>query len=138
MTITHSIYKQSDKFEAKVDEDCCREEVWGDFRSHQCNRKAKVFEDVEMNDGTVVRMGFCKQHSREYREEKERRRQEVWEIKERGWKREREIRETKDSIVTKVKEIHGLPETDVDGRDFCFRQLMNMAERLKAVEKEKP
>lgn len=120
----------------KPDLERCREKVysrdgWG---SNQCANRAKVFEEITLKDGTVVEMGFCKKHCTEHVEGKMEARRRQREIQARAEKRARDIRDAKRDIVRKVMEIHGLPETDCDGIDFCLKQLMSMAERLKKLE----
>ena len=73
--VTHKLYNQDDQFRSSVETDRCREAVPDTgmlaIRSHQCNRSPKVFEDVELRDGSIENMGFCKIHSLEYQQKKD-------------------------------------------------------------------
>lgn len=135
MKVRHRVYEGY-----SVDKDYCREMVHDTYgvSHHQCLRKAKVFEDVEMPDGTVERMGFCRMHSTEAMKKRMEKAEKADAERRAAWKKSNDVSETKRDIVNKVLEMHGLPASDVDGRDFCYHQLMNMAERLKKLREDKP
>lgn len=131
----HNIYKKRGVCGAEVDKDRCRERTLsGEIQSHQCTRKPKVFEDVELPDGTVECMGFCKQHSREVREEKERRLEAELAEERVAWRRSSDLREVKDQIIDKVVEL--AIAKDGPAKDLIVGQLRGLASRLKKLRGE--
>jgi len=113
MGFSHSIFEKDRYGSCRIDEACCRENVWSDYSSHQCTRKAKVFEDVTLPDGTVKRMGFCKQHSMEYVEAKRKAQRDEWDAQRKASVRASNVRDSERVLVRVVMKalahMDGLP-----------------------------